>query len=130
MHHWNALRLWINEQEDAELRTGRPAPLTAAQRGAIEVLVPGALRESSAPGPKSPASASPASPRPAPAPAPAPAPNGVVVDPNFDQVRNWVSSLNGVSFTLGRTFVVIPLSRFSLISSPFYQALKLPPLPV
>ena len=116
MHHWNALRLWINEQEDAELRTGRPAPLTAAQRDAIEVLVPGALRESSAPGPKS--------------PSPAPPPNGVVVDPDFDRVRNWVSSLNGVSFTLGRTFVFIPPSCFSLISSPFYQALKLPPLPV
>lgn len=92
---WTALRLWINEQEDAELRTGRPAPLTPAQRDAIKVLVPGVSAASSASAPKPPASASAS---PGPGPAPAPAPSGVFVDPDYDRVSNWVSSLNGVSF--------------------------------
>lgn len=80
---WTALRLWINEQEDAELRTGRPAPLTLAQRDAIDVLVPGASAASSV-------SVGPASP----GLAPALGPSGVFVDPDYDRVPNWVSSLN------------------------------------
>ena len=98
MHRpWTALRLWINEQEDTELRTGRPAPLTPAQREAIDVLVPGASRASPASAHGPPVSVGPASPRPA--PASAPAQSGVFIDPEYDRVPDWVSSLNGVSFT-------------------------------
>lgn len=105
---WTALRLWINEQENAELRTGRPAPLTPAQRDAIDVLVPGASAASSV-------SVGHASP----GPAPAPAPSGVVVDPDYDRVSDWVSKLYGASFIFFlSTYSSLPRRLPSSSSSP------------
>lgn len=80
---WDNLRLWINEQESAEIRTGKPANLTPAQRHALSMLVPGfAASASSAPGPG-----------PASAPAPRTWPE---VDPEFDKEVDWISHLNRV----------------------------------
>ncbi|SPO00547.1 uncharacterized protein DNG_03295 [Cephalotrichum gorgonifer] len=97
---WTALRLWINEKETAELRSGGPAQLTAAQRHAINTLVPGAVPV--APG------LEPSPPRAAPATPPRSS-SGPDIDPEFER-GDWVSRLTHYTQSRNR-----PPAEFSFV---------------
>lgn len=85
---WDALRVWINEQETVEILTGHPPSLTPAQRNAISTLLPTQPTAASTS-----VQARVAGPGSAPAPATAPG-RRPDVDPRFEDTQDWVSTLN------------------------------------